>query len=57
MAKTRKPKAISITREDMESLIYGKTMRRFTQDTPVLPDVWIDYAANPRKKLDLLISP
>jgi serine protease AprX len=31
--------------------------RRQLQDSPILGDVWIKYAANPRKQWDLLISP
>jgi subtilisin family serine protease len=52
---------------DIETLIYGnpEQRRRFTQDFPVLPDVWIAYAENlkktdqPKKKdrLELLLTP
>ena len=31
--------------------------RRQLQDSPILGDVWIKYAAHPRKQWDLLISP
>ena len=33
-------------RRDIEMLIYGdpEQQRRFTQDFPILPDVWIAYA-------------
>ncbi len=34
---------MAVPRERMEELIYGKGARRFTQDSPVLPDVWIEY--------------
>ncbi len=54
----------------VEQLLFGSGhVRRFTQDSPVLPDVWIEYATDPAKKqeqvtrryangaLDLLLSP
>ena len=31
--------------------------RRFTQDSPVLPDVWIHYGLEPRRRHDLLLTP
>ena len=33
-------------RQDLEELFYGKRdyERRFTQDFPILPDVWFAYA-------------
>ena len=34
----------------------GRT-RRFTQDSPLLPDVWLAFATAPRQPLDLLINP
>ena len=55
---TRKPAVRSIEREEMEKLIYGKQgARRFTQDTPVLPDVWFEFAKDPTMKVDLLVTP
>jgi subtilisin family serine protease len=48
----------SISREVIEELIYGRGGgRRFTQDSPVLPDVWIDFGKNPAAKVELLINP
>lgn len=54
-------------RRDIETLIYGnpEQQRRFTQDFPVLPDVWIAYAESlnkpndPKRKdrLELLLTP
>ena len=54
----------------VEQLLFGSGhVRRFTQDSPVLPDVWIEYATDPAKKqeqvtrryrngaLDLLLAP
>lgn len=47
-----------IDRKTMMDLIYGgRSGRRFTQDSPVLPDVWIAFAQNPNKKIDLLLTP
>jgi serine protease AprX len=44
-------------REWMEQLIYGGQMAsRFTQDSPILPDVWIEYSER-HEALDLLITP
>ena len=41
-----------------EKLIYGHEFAgRFTQDTPILPDVWIQCAENPAERYDLLITP
>jgi len=45
-------------RERIEELIFGvERFRRFTQDSPILPDVWIEYARDPRQALDLLLTP
>src|SRR5688572_6412 len=42
----------------IERLIFGQeTARRFTQDSPVLPDVWIAFAEDPGARLDLLLTP
>ncbi|HEV7889831.1 MAG TPA: S8 family peptidase [Pyrinomonadaceae bacterium] len=47
-----------ISRRDIERLIFGEGgVRRFTQDSAVLPDVWIEYGENLNEKLDLLITP
>jgi hypothetical protein len=36
------------TRQDLEQLIFGGSdNRRFTQDSPILPEVWIKYALHP----------
>lgn len=33
-------------RSELEDFLYGKdTLRRYTQDSPVLPDVWLAYGA------------
>lgn len=31
--------------------------QRFTQDSPVFPDVWLQFATNPGKRCDLLLTP
>ena len=42
----------------LEAVLYGSGGgRRFTQDSPVLPDVWVRYFEQPVKPLDLLIEP
>src|SRR5262245_5199041 len=52
-----------IEREWLELLMFGAAAgRRFTQDSPILPDVWIRYGTanhpNPLKfSLDLLLTP
>lgn len=46
-------------REQVEELFYGKPerQRRFTQDFPILPDVWIEYGEAPRSRVDVLLTP
>ena len=40
--------ALYLDRPILEKLLFGTgRVRRFTQDTPVLPDVWIEYALDP----------
>ena len=42
----------------IEAVLYGSGAgRRFTQDSPVLPDVWVRYLDQPNRALDLLIEP
>jgi serine protease AprX len=53
---------MEIKREWIEELIFeGEASRRFTQDSPVLPDVWIRYAMKLTRGeepvLDLLLTP
>src|SRR5208283_5842948 len=45
--------------EQIEELFYGKAdqQRRFTQDFPVLPDVWLKYAKHEAIRVDLLMTP
>jgi serine protease AprX len=46
-------------RETIERLFYGQPehQRRFTQDFPILPDVWIEYGRNPGARIELLLTP
>jgi hypothetical protein len=47
-----------VKRELVEDLIFGDHgQQRFTQDSPVLPDVWIEYARDPKQTVDLLLEP
>jgi hypothetical protein len=43
---------------DLREWIFGEgDARRFTQDSAVLPHVWLDYAADPGAAHDLLLTP
>ena len=54
--RTSKPK--EVTREQLEDLIYRHDgLTRFTQDSPVLPDVWFEFGKNPNSRIDLLLNP
>lgn len=47
-----------ITPKIVNDILFGTgEKRRYSQDTPILPDVWHRIAANPAAPLDLLISP
>jgi len=56
--KDAKP-AEALSREQLEKLIYGQGggVRRFTQDSPVLPDVWVAFGKDPTARVDLLLNP
>jgi serine protease AprX len=42
----------------LNDLIFGgHGVRRFTQDSPVLPDVWLAYWQQPEEPQDLLLTP
>jgi serine protease AprX len=48
---------MEFTRERLEELMYGGQMaQRFTQDSPVLPDVWFEFAQK-GGPIDLLLTP
>src|SRR5271165_3464844 len=46
-------------RDRIEEIFYGKVdqQRRFTQDFPVLPDVWLEYAKPTSSRVPLLLTP
>ena len=45
-------------REFLEDLIYRSMgSQRFTQESPILPDVWLAYGLQPGKARDLLLTP
>lgn len=48
----------SIQRDELELLIYRNAgPKRFTQDSPVMPDVWFEFGKNPNGRVDLLLNP
>ncbi|MGI9509173.1 MAG: S8 family serine peptidase [Geminicoccaceae bacterium] len=48
----------TLSRHEMEQLIFGGTdNQRFTQDSPILPEVWLKYALHPDKARDLILIP
>lgn len=49
---------VAISTDVVNRILYGNGDRqRFTQDTPILPEVWQRYAARPAEPQDLLITP
>ena len=50
---------MALAREELEELLLGpKRRRRFTQDSPVYPDVWLAYRDKaPSHREDLLLEP
>ncbi|MCP5156221.1 MAG: S8 family serine peptidase [Ectothiorhodospiraceae bacterium] len=47
-----------IARDMLERLVFGAGAgHRFTQDSPVMPDVWFGYGASPGGTMDLLLVP
>jgi subtilisin family serine protease len=45
--------------KQIEEIFYGRSdeQRRWTQDFPVLPDVWIAFGAEPLRRHELLLTP
>lgn len=42
----------------LKDLMYGRgPVKRFTQDSPVMPDVWLAYGERPGERIDLLLTP
>jgi hypothetical protein len=49
---------MAIPREELTRWIFGASeVRRYTQDSPILPDVWLAYGEAPSDSLDLLLTP
>lgn len=50
---------MALTRKQIFELVYGPATggRRFTQDSPVLPDVWLEFGMHPGAARDLLLTP
>ena len=56
--KTRKRQPQKVDRRLIEQLMFGTgRVRRFTQDSPVLPDVWLEYARGPGNNPTRLTGP
>jgi hypothetical protein len=50
--------AIELPRGFVEHILLGSEWdRRFTQDSPILPDVWFEFGERPDRPLDLLLTP
>jgi serine protease AprX len=49
---------MKLDREFLEWLIFGgEGGRRYTQSSPVLPDVWTEYGTDPGRRHQLLLTP
>ena len=49
---------MDVAREKLEGLLYGgSSVPRFTQDTPILPDVWIAYGQPAGEPQHLILNP
>lgn len=49
---------MTLSPDQIRNLLYGQGHDlRFTQDSPVLPDVWAEYAQRPDSPVDLLLTP
>jgi subtilisin family serine protease len=48
---------MSDLREFFEQLVYHSASRRFTQQSPVMPDVWIRFGMQPGRQHELLMVP
>jgi len=40
-----------------KAIFLGRGVDRFTQDSPILPDVWAEYGQRPNEQIDLLLNP
>ena len=45
--------------QTVHAQLYGGAgeRRRYTQDSPILPEVWLAYAADPKGRVDVLLTP
>lgn len=49
---------MKVPRDRLEPWLFGfGDHRRWTQDSPVLPDVWISFGEDPGRSLELLLTP
>ena len=51
-----------VEREWLRQIVFGREgARRFTQDSPILPEVWLvggaQYCLDPNRRIDLLLTP
>jgi len=52
--------SLSLWRPQLEELIFGgftESFERYTQDSPVVPDVWLEYGERKCSRVDLLLTP
>ena len=52
--------SLSLSRPQLEKLIFGgltESFGRYTQDSPVVPDVWLAYGEADCARVDLLLTP
>jgi serine protease AprX len=50
--------AVKLDLRNLGPWIFGtEQLKRFTQDSPVMPDVWLAYGREPNAALDLLLEP
>jgi subtilisin family serine protease len=49
---------MKLGKKQLEEAIFGRIgFQRFTQDSPVLPEVWLKYGDEPTMERDLLLTP
>jgi serine protease AprX len=57
-ATCRLPTGMQLDEEKLRKLVEERRERdRFTQDSPVMPDVWLGFADRDVKQLDVLLTP
>jgi serine protease AprX len=40
-----------------KAIFYGRGVQRYTQDSPIMPDVWIEFGERPNERGDVLLNP